>query len=96
MNRINIFVFVFALLCMALGLLCSFWPLVPVGVALLVLYGNTTLGVTSALFFDIIYGAPVGLLSFLYFPFLLFAVLCVLLRGLSLRFMLPRGDLGAL
>ena len=81
---------------MVLGLMLSFWPLVPAGIALLVLYGHTAIGVTAGLFFDIVYGAPVGILSMLHFPFLLFAVLCVALRIASIRFVLPRDDLGTL
>ena len=96
MNKMNVLVLVLAFLSMSAGLLFSFWPLIPVGIAFLVLYGHTTIGITSALLFDIVFGAPVGLLGFLHFPFLLFAVLCVVLRVLSIRLVLPRGDLGTL
>ena len=75
---------------MLAALLFSFWPGVALGIALLVLYGHTALGVSAGLFFDVLYGAPVGLFSFLHFPFLLFAVVCVGLRILSVRFILSR------
>ena len=81
---------------MVLGLVFSFWPLIPIGVALLVLYGHTALGIAAGLFFDITFGAPQGLLSLIHFPFLLFAVLCVGLRVASIRFILPRSDLDTL
>jgi hypothetical protein len=90
------FIITLSLICMALGLVFSFWPLVPLGIALLVLYGHTALGIGAGLFFDAVFGAPVGPLAFLHFPFLLFAVLCVGLRVTSVRFILPRSDLGAL
>ena len=90
------FIIILSLACMALGLAFSFWPLIPIGIALFVLYGHTALGIASGLFFDIAFGAPQGLLSLIHFPFLLFAVLCVGLRVASVRFILPRSDLGAL
>ena len=96
MRAFDIFIIIFASLCMISGLVFSFWPLVPLGVALLVLYGHTALGISAGLFFDVVFGAPIGLLSMLHFPFLLFAVLCVGLRVASVRFILPRSDLGAL
>ena len=85
-----------ACMLIAAGLIFSFWPLVPAGIALLVLYGHTALGITAGLFFDIVWGAPMGMLAFLHFPFLLFALLCVLIRVGALRVILPRGGLDAL
>ncbi len=96
MRAFDLFIIIFASLCMIAGLVFSFWPLVPLGIALLVLYGHTALGISAGLFFDIVFGAPQGILSVLHFPFLLFAVLCVGLRVASVRFILPRSDLGAL
>ena len=81
---------------MVAGILFSFWPLVPMGLALLVLYGHTAFGITAGLIFDILWGAPVGVLAFLHFPFLLFALACVLIRVFALSVILPRGDLDAL
>ncbi len=96
MRAFDIFIVSFATLCMVLGIIFSFWPLVPLGIALFILYGHTALGISAGLFFDVIFGAPQGVLSYLHFPFLLFAVLCVGLRVASVRFILPRSDLGAL
>jgi hypothetical protein len=93
MKKSGLFLMILALLCFSAGLLFSFWPLLPLAVALLVLYGHTALGITTALFCDIIFGAPLGMFAFLHFPFLLFAVLCVGVRILSLRLVLERNDL---
>lgn len=96
MRSLNLFIIAVSFFSMAAGLLFSFWPLIPLGIALLVLYGHTTLGISSGLLFDLLFGAPIGALSFLHFPFLLFAALCVGIRAASIRFILPHSDLGAL
>ena len=96
MKSSDIFVIVGSLVCMSAALFFSFWPLAAMGVAFLVLYGHTAWGIGAGLFFDAVYGAPVGMLAILHFPFLLFAVVCVGLRILAIRQILPRNDLGAL
>ncbi len=85
-----------ALACAAAGIAFSFWPLIPLGVALMVLYGHTALGVTLGLFFDVIYGPPQGLFLALHFPFLLFALLCLIFRILAVSYILERSDPGAI
>ncbi len=90
MNRFDFVIIIFSILLLAAGLMFSFWPLVPLGVALLVLYGHTAFGITAALFFDVIYGVPVGLHAALHFPFLLFSLVCVGLRQAALAFVLER------
>ena len=94
--RGNFFIVAFSILCLVAGLLFSFWPLLPLGVALLVLYGHTALGIAGALLCDLVFGLPPGLLGLLHFPFLLFAVACVGLRILAVSVVLPRSDPGAL
>lgn len=96
MKNKNLFTLLCAFVLVSAGFAFSFWPLVPAGIALLVLYGHTALGITAGLIFDIVWGAPMGMLAFLHFPFLLFALLCVLIRVVALRVILPRGDLDAL
>jgi hypothetical protein len=96
MERFNLLIIIISIAFIGAGLLFSFWPLVLAGIALLVLYGHTAFGVSAALLFDLIYGEPTGVLAFLYFPFILFALLCVVLRIVALRVILPRGDLGTL
>lgn len=80
-----------AAFCIVLGLFSPLWPLVPAGVALLVLYGHTTWGLLIALTADLLYGPPAGALALVHFPFFIFAVACVGLRALALSFILPRG-----
>jgi hypothetical protein len=96
MRAFDFFIIAFSVLCMAFSLAFSFWPLIPLGIALLIFYGHTALGISSGLLFDVLFGAPVGLLSFLHFPFLLFAVLCVGLRIASIRFIFPHFGIDAL
>lgn len=96
MHRFDLSVVLLAILLMLIGLLLSLWPLVPAGVALLVFEGHVALGVTSGLVADLIFGAPLGMLSYVHFPFLLFAVACVVLRVVAVSVVLPRGGANTL
>lgn len=76
---------------MGIGLLLSLWPLVPAGVAMLAFEGHTTLAIIAGFVADLTFGAPLGLVSYIHFPFLIMAVLCVVLRVGARSVMLPRG-----
>jgi hypothetical protein len=91
MNKLDLVVLLASALLCGSALFFGFWPLIAVAVALLVLYGHTAVGIVVALTTDLLFGAPVGLLSYLHFPFLLFALFCVALRQLSLKVVLERG-----
>lgn len=96
MNRLDLFVLITAALLWGASIMFSFWPFVAGAVALLVLYGHTTSGIVAALLTDLLFGAPIGLLGYLHFPFLLFALFCVALRQLSLRLVLERSSIDAI
>lgn len=91
MKAANVLVWSIAALCALASFAFGFWPLSVIAIALLVLYGHTTVGLALALFFDLIYGVPPGIFGLLYFPFFILGCLCVVLRGLALRFVLERG-----
>lgn len=72
------------------GLVFSFWPLTLLGIALAVLYGHEFYGVFLALVFDLILGVPTGLLSYVHFPLVIFALVCFVVRYFALRLVLER------
>lgn len=91
MTRFDIFIIACSLASFLFGFLVPWWPLMALGIALLVLYGHTGLGVSAGLLFDVLWGAPPGAFMLLHFPFLLFAAVCVGVRALALAFILPRS-----
>lgn len=64
----------------AAGFLLPLWQIALVGVAIAALSGQWLAAVIIGLLLDIAYGAPVGRLHFLYFPFTIFALVTALVR----------------
>ena len=71
----------------ALGFLLPFWPLSLVGIALAALSGHWLFAICVGLLIDIGFGAPLGRLHFLYFPFTLAAAVLSLGRVWSSKYM---------
>jgi hypothetical protein len=78
-----------SLMLAAAGLLLPFWPLSFLGMLLAALLGRWILAIILGLVLDSIYGAPIGSLHVLYFPFTLAALVAVVLRYYVSAFILP-------
>ncbi len=74
----------------ALGFVLPFWPLSALGIALIALMGRWFLAVAVGLLLDLAWGAPIGLVHYLYFPFTLFAALCALARLAGATYFIDR------
>jgi hypothetical protein len=73
------------------GLIFSFWPLTLLGIAIAVLYGHEFYGTFLALLFDVILGVPTGVLEYVQFPLVIFALVCFVVRYFALRYVLERA-----
>ncbi len=67
----------------AVGFLLPLWPLALVGVAIAALSGQWIFTLMLGLLLDVAFGAPVGKLHVLYFPFALFALAGIVVRYMS-------------
>ncbi len=68
------------LACVAASFLFSWWPLAAIGIIFAVIVGRWPLAIILGLMLDIIYGAPLGMMHILVFPFTIFAILGALVR----------------
>ena len=75
----------------AVGFFTPFWPLAALGVLVAALYGATVASVVLGLLLDIAYGPPVGVFSYLLFPFTLLAAVCIVGRYLGVVTLYDRG-----
>ena len=75
----------------AAGFLVPFWPLSVVGVAIAALSQRWLFALALGLLLDVAWGAPTGLMQYLFFPFALLALLCALLRLWSSRYLFDRA-----
>ena len=69
------------------------WLLVPIAIIILAVSGRGFSAILLGLFFDVLYGPPVGLFSFIPLPFTLLALAVVLARAAwagSTRYRIPR------
>ena len=73
------------------GFLLPFWPLSVAGILLASLSGRWTFAIAIGLLFDIAYGAPMGNMKYLYFPFTAVALLGILARIFSLRYLFNKN-----
>jgi hypothetical protein len=64
----------------AVGFLLPLWPLSVLGIALAALSGRWIFAIAVGVLLDLAYGAPVGTIHYLYFPFTLSAVVLSLIR----------------
>ncbi len=83
-------IFIAAFLLAAGGFLVPFWPLELIGIGVATFGGSGVVAVGLGLLLDLAYGAPTGILHYLYFPFTLFAVVVLLGRYVGLRFLFER------
>jgi len=74
----------------ALGFLLPMWPLSALGIFLAGLSGRYVFAITMGLLFDIAYGAPMGALHFVWFPFTLLAITALLCSVFGKRYFLGR------
>ena len=75
----------------AAGFLFLFWPLSVAGILLAALGGRPLAAVLLALLIDVAYGAPAAWFHFVYFPFTVLALLGILARALSVRYLLKKS-----
>lgn len=83
-----------AVLLTLLGLLLGFWPMSFFGLLVALAFGGWPLALCLAAFFDVLWGAPVGMLHFVPLPFTMFALIVVLAREALMRHMradVPEG-----
>ena len=74
----------------AAGVLLPFWPLSIAGVLIAALSGRWIFAVIIALLVDLAWGAPTGVLHFLYFPFTLLALAAAAARMWGGRYFLDK------
>jgi hypothetical protein len=72
------------------GFLLPFWPLCIVGVLIAALSGRFIFAIFMGLLLDVAWGAPVGILHYIYFPFTILALVGALLQRLSGKYFLDR------
>lgn len=91
MKSADTWVYIGAFLLAVGGLIFSFWPLILLGIAIAVLYGHEFYGAFLALLFDLVLGVPTGMLGYVHFPLVIFALLCFVVRYFALRYVLERA-----
>ena len=62
------------------GFLLPFWPLSVAGVAIATLSGRWVFAVIIGLLLDIAWGAPTGTYRYIFFPFTVLALVCMIAR----------------
>ena len=62
------------------GFLVPFWPLSVAGVAIAALSGRWVFAVIIGLLLDIAWGAPTGTYRYIFFPFTVLALVCMIAR----------------
>lgn len=90
MTQASRFIYAVSFILLAVGFVMSFWPLSIAGVLLAAFSGRIIFAVFVAFLLDVAWGAPTGLAHFLYFPVTIVAVLAMLIRVISSRFLLSR------
>ena len=96
MHKIDTLVYLGSFAVAAAGLLVGFWPLCVLGIAIAVLYGHEFFGIGMALIFDLIFGAPTGVLHYVHFPLVVFSLICFIIRSVALRYVLERDSVDTL
>ena len=69
------------------GFLVSFWPLSVLGILFVAGMGRWVSAILLGLLLDIAYGAPIGFIHFIYFPFTLLALAAAGVRLFVLHYM---------
>jgi hypothetical protein len=75
----------------AIGFLLPLWPLSALAVVLMSAWGRWLFAISVGLLLDLAWGAPVGLVHYVYFPFTLLAVVTALVRAWSAKYFIDRG-----
>ncbi len=74
----------------AVGFLLPLWPLSLLGIALAALSGRWVFAIAIGVLLDLAYGAPLGTLHYLYFPFTLAAVVLSLVRYVGMGYVMNK------
>ena len=90
MTQSSRWIYAITFLLAAAGVLLPFWPLSIVGVLIGALSGRWIFAVVVALLIDLAWGAPTGVLHFLYFPFTLLALAAAAARAWGGRYFLDK------
>ena len=75
----------------ASGFLLGWWPLSVVGILILGLSGRWWFAVPIGMLFDLAYGTPLGALHYLYIPFTLVALVSIVVRSWSLKYVFSQS-----
>ncbi len=73
------------------GFLLPFWPLSVAGVAIAALSGRWIFAVIIGLLLDIAWGAPTGTYQYIFFPFTVLALACMIARYYGARYFFDRN-----
>jgi len=91
MSKTRFLTFCLLLLVLA-SFLFEFWPLAVIGLAALGFVGRGFLAPLLGLLLDLAYGAPVGLVTYLFFPYTLLGLLTLGIRYSFGRYLLERAS----
>jgi hypothetical protein len=91
MTKTSRWIYATTFLLAAAGALLPFWPLCVAGILIAAFSGRWLFAVGMALLVDVAWGAPTGMLHFLYFPFTLLALLGAAVRVWGSRYFLDRN-----
>lgn len=72
------------------GFVLGFWPASLLGVIFAGIMDAYIAAILFGLLLDVAYGAPNGLVEYLYFPFTLTAIFSIVLKNLGTRYFLKR------
>ncbi|HVZ75895.1 MAG TPA: hypothetical protein VG934_01330 [Candidatus Paceibacterota bacterium] len=81
-----------AFLIAAAGFLIPFWPLTVLGIAVMALLGYPLWAITLGLLLDLAYGAPIGTLHILVFPFTIVALASIVVREVGKRYFMDASS----
>ncbi len=80
MSQSSRWIYAVTFLLASAGFLTPYWPLSVVGVIIAGLSGRWIFSLLLGLLLDIAWGAPTGTFKYLFFPFTIVALLCVIGR----------------
>ncbi len=91
MNNNKKIVYAACFLLTASGFLLSWWPLAIAGVIIAALLGSYIFALFVGLLLDLAYGAPLGLMHYLFFPCTLTAALSIAARVVGMRYLFQKA-----
>jgi hypothetical protein len=91
MSKNSRWIYAVTFLLAAAGFLMPLWPLSVLVTMLAALSGRWIFAVMMGLMLDLAWGAPTGTLQYLFFPFTIVALLCVVARSWGGYYFLDRN-----